>query len=536
MTIFSKVQIIWAETSGLSVPDGGAAETMPALRRQIAAIAEDSPGSFARFDPVPALDDPLTSKDLKDCIAAGEAQIAPDLRNKALILWPSADGKTLSTTEAAPPAPWNGILAADLQSLGRFQIADKVVTAFRRSVAAAETGPRFVSLVTGTGLDAGTDVYRPRETPARTVPAAARSWSNIWAVAGIVLFIVASFWSMSIGTVTRLSEVQFARQLDNGAEMCSTDPGTAIDPASYFALPKNWLQGSDGSCLNEWGKAVHTSFAAGGTDLWSKTVFWFAGWSLSSNGLSFSLVLPTYAAMISMVFLAVSAGCGIVGRPLGLLIDGRNRMSLTRAQFSVWLIIIMGGLTTAALFNTGFWGGDMARVQDGITKLSDLAKNDVTLKDLPLALSRLSEFVPQMDAALWALIGITAGTTILSSQILKAGGNAPGAITRRTRILKNISPDDAQLSDMVYGETEEADGVIDFSRVQTVAITGLLAAIYTGLILQAGQNLGGLTATSAQEFGRQVFATMPPAGGTFLLLLGASHVTLLAGKLQGLMR
>jgi hypothetical protein len=156
MDIFSKVQVIWAETTGLSVPKGGAAETMLALRRQIAAIADDSPGSFARFDPVPARDDARTSKDLADCIAASEAQIAPELRNKALILWPSADGKTLSTTEVAPPAPWDSILAADLQSLGRFQIAEKVVTAFRRTVAAADTTPRFVSLVTGTGLDAGT--------------------------------------------------------------------------------------------------------------------------------------------------------------------------------------------------------------------------------------------------------------------------------------------------------------------------------------------------------------------------------------------
>ncbi|MBC7477824.1 MAG: hypothetical protein H7317_06980 [Pseudorhodobacter sp.] len=535
MDVFSKIQIIWAETTGLSVPTGGAAETLIALRRQIAAIAEDSPGSFARFDPVPALDDVTTSRDLADCVAASEAQIVPELRNKALILWPSADGKTLSTTEATPPAPWDSILAADMQSLGRFQIGGKVVTAFRRSVAAADTAPRFVSLVTGTGLDAGTEVYRPREMAARTVPATAKRWSNIWAVVAIVLFIVASFWSMSVGTVARLSEVQFARQLLAGAPNCSTVTD-ATDAVSYFSLPAAWLHDDDKSCLAEWGKAVRTSFAAGGTDLWSKTVFWFASLSLSSTGLSFSIVLPTYAAMISMVLLAFSAGYGIVGRPLGLLIDSRNRMSLTRAQFSVWLIIIMGGLTSTALFNTGFWGGDMARVQEGLAKMSDLARNDVALKDVPLMLSRLSEFVPQMDAALWALIGITAGTTILSSLMVKNDDNATGEVTRRTRLLKNDSPDDAQLSDLVYGETVQADGVIDYSRVQTVAITGLLAAIYTGLILQAGQNLGGLTATSAVEFGHQVFATMPPAGGTFLLLLGASHATLLASKLQGLLR
>ena len=45
-----------------------------------------------------------------------------------------------------------------------------------------------------------------------------------------------------------------------------------------------------------------------------------------AEGSSVSLVLPMALALISLVLLFVSAGYGIVGRPLGALIDDRNRI------------------------------------------------------------------------------------------------------------------------------------------------------------------------------------------------------------------
>lgn len=98
-------------------------------------------------------------------------------------------------------------------------------------------------------------------------------------------------------------------------------------------------------------------------------------------------------------------------------------------------------------------------------------------------------------------------------------------------MLSNPDPKDAALADLVYGETEEDDGVVDATRVQTVALTGVLAAIYANLVLEAAERIGGLSATSAVNAGAQVFANMPPVGATFLWLLGLSHGTLIAGKL-----
>jgi hypothetical protein len=61
-------------------------------------------------------------------------------------------------------------------------------------------------------------------------------------------------------------------------------------------------------------------------------------------------------------------------------------------------------------------------------------------------------------------------------------------------------------------------------------VTGVLAAIYVNLILEASERIGGLTSTDAVNNGAQIFASMPPVGGTFLWLLGISHGTLRGGK------
>jgi hypothetical protein len=144
-----------------------------------------------------------------------------------------------------------------------------------------------------------------------------------------------------------------------------------------------------------------------------------------------------------------------------------------------------------------------------------------------------------MDAALWALIGITGGTAVVSSMIMNPGApGAPGAGTqvlraRRTHVAFNQSVDDAQLSDMVYGETEDDADVVDSARVQAVVMTGLLAAIFGNLILEAAGGIGGVTILAAARNGVQVFTGMPPAGATFLWLLGVRHGALLGSKLLG---
>jgi hypothetical protein len=538
MDAVTKAQIVWAETKNLRVPKGGDRATLSALRRYVAAIASEAEKTFSRFEALPAHDDDMFAQDVADCAAAAEATTPEALKNLRAIVWPSADGKTLNKDDLKPPAPWDAAAAESLELIGRFTVDGRGVSAFSRSVVAGEDTPRFVSLVTGTGLPPGTGVYIPKETPRKRVDPKATRTAFWLAIATAALFAIACTWSLSVGSVSRAAYSFF--QIP---DKCPT----SIDqnaPATLFGAPRAWLPGADGpgDCLKAWQEASNKALAASDRDWWLKLKSYLARLTTSDPGQAYSLRIPTLMMMASIVLLAIAAGLGVLGRPLGLFIDKRNRMSLTRIQFAVWMVILVGGLASYALYNVGFWGENLSRIREGVAYLEDKGKSDQKLSSWSNALSGLLEYIPNMDVALWALIGISGGTAVVSSLIMQPGTpTAPGAGTRvmparRTRVASNPDPKDAQLADLVYGETEQDDGVVDSTRVQAVAITGVLAAIYVNLVLEAGERIGGLAIGEAVNAGTQVFTSMPPAGTTFLWLLGISHGTLVGGKLLGAYR
>jgi hypothetical protein len=539
MDALTRAQIVWAETKDLRVPDGGDPATLSALRRYVAAIANEAEKTFSRFEAIPARDDDIYGPDVADCAAAAEGLWRRDLR---VIVWPSADGKTLNKDDLKPPAPWDAAPPESLELIGRFKVDDRDVSAFSRSILANEDSPRFVSLVTGTGLPPDTGVYVPRRALRKTVDPKVSRIAFWLALGTLALFAVACTWSLSVGSLSRSAHANFVASVES-PNSCRTsiDPSS---PATLYGMPRAWLPTATGpsECLKAWQTATEAALGGSNLDWWSRLKGWLAGWTVSDAGRAFSLRMPTLLMMASIVLLAVSAGLGVLGQPLGVFIDKRNRMSLTRVQFAVWLVILIGGLASYALYNIGFWAEDLNRIREGLTYLADAGRSDQRLTGWSDRLSSLLDYVPTMDTALWALIGISGGTAIVSSFLMQPGG-PPATIetsrrmpARRTRVLTNPDPKDAQLADLVYGETEEEEGVVDSTRVQAVAITGVLAAIYVNLVLEAGERIGGLTVAEAVNAGSQVFASMPPPGSTFLWLLGISHGTLLGGKMLGAYR
>src|SRR4051794_29573624 len=55
--------------------------------------------------------------------------------------------------------------------------------------------------------------------------------------------------------------------------------------------------------------------------------------------------------MVALAVLALIIGQGITGRWSGVLIDNRNRMTLSRFQILVWTVVIVSGWGAAALWN-----------------------------------------------------------------------------------------------------------------------------------------------------------------------------------------
>ena len=539
MDALTRAQIVWAETKDLRVPDGGDPATLSALRRYVAAIASEAEKTFSRFEAIPARDDDIYGPDVADCAAAAEG---PWRRALRVIVWPSTDGKTLNKADLKPPAPWDAAPPESLELIGRFKVDDRDVSAFSRSSLANEDSPRFVLLVAGTGLPPDTAVYVPRRALRKTVDPKVSRIAFWLALGTLALFAVACTWSLSVGSLSRSAHGNFVASLkDPNSCPTSIDPGS---PATLYGMPRAWLPtvAAPSDCLKTWQTATVAALGGSNRDWWSRLKGWLAGWTVSDAGRAFSLRMPTLLMMVSIILLAISAGLGVLGQPLGLFIDKRNRMSLTRVQFAVWLVILIGGLASYALYNIGFWAEDLNRIHEGLTYLADAGRSDQTLTGWSDKLSTLLDYVPKMDTALWGLIGISGGTAIVSSFLMQPDKPSAPIETsrrmpaRRTRVLTNPNPKDAQLADLVYGETEEEDGIVDSTRVQAVAITGVLAAIYVNLVLEAGERIGGLTVAEAVNTGSQVFASMPPPGSTFLWLLGISHGTLLGGKLLGAYR
>src|SRR5205085_3845839 len=70
---------------------------------------------------------------------------------------------------------------------------------------------------------------------------------------------------------------------------------------------------------------------------------------LDKNDASTNVSTWIIMAALLILFMFV-LGDGISGRPLGILIDQRNRMSLSRFQMILWTIVVLSGWITAAIW------------------------------------------------------------------------------------------------------------------------------------------------------------------------------------------
>src|SRR5262245_21321560 len=98
--------------------------------------------------------------------------------------------------------------------------------------------------------------------------------------------------------------------------------------------------------------------------------------------------------------------------------------------------------------------------------------------------------LPTVPPYLFRLLGITVGTPFLSRRIstpppIVSPQEQSGVSIQQTTptyLDTNESPSEAQLSDMVVSEVAGQSTRIDTSRVQNVAMTGILVVAYTTLL------------------------------------------------------
>lgn len=208
--------------------------------------------------------------------------------------------------------------------------------------------------------------------------------------------------------------------------------------------------------------------------------------------------LATLALVIAFCLLA---GYMVNGRIDGILINDRNRISLGRLQWTLWLIVLMSGYFVEALWDVGH-----------------------------------ATVLPTMQQDLLGLLGIVSGSSVIGGVIsnTKKQTAAPAAPGRPVPMVKagdapvvvgqldaNASSADASWADLYLGEDVATRYVVDISRLQKLLVTIILIAIYAAWLWQAFGNAPA-----------EGFTEMPKLDdkGTFLWLLGISHGSYLASK------
>jgi hypothetical protein len=220
-----------------------------------------------------------------------------------------------------------------------------------------------------------------------------------------------------------------------------------------------------------------------------------------------SLRLMMWLAVLALLALfALIAGHGVTGLWFGLLIDTRNKVSLSRLQMFAWTILILSGYLAAVMVNID------------------------NHQPEPAAIAIPSE--------LWVLMGISTASLVGSPLILALKKSRPAneeeaertleqLATRvsdpeqllvRGQIILNQRPEAARLADLFQGTETGNAGQLDLAKLQMFFFTLVLLFAY-------GAALGALFGQGGQKI-----TSMPALDAGMLALLGISHAGYLVNK------
>jgi len=230
-------------------------------------------------------------------------------------------------------------------------------------------------------------------------------------------------------------------------------------------------------------------------------------------------VIPGFAApahglvvwLIMLVLLGlclVVIGKGTTGLWEGLLIDTRNKMSLSRLQLVLWTLVVLSALLTVALFNI---------------------RKDAMANPLDIHVS------PQV----WGLLGISTASFVTAATIKSQKKNqnvSVEATERTTEALKKVGDDpkkladpqgslvaferprDAGVSDLFKGDEVVSAAYLDLGKVQVFFFTLIVVFAYAAEV--------GTVLYTTQD----TIRALPDLSTGIVALLGISHAGYLTSK------
>lgn len=439
------------------------------------------------------------------------------------------------------------------------------VDLFSRAAGPEPDGPQLVNWLSGTGLPekrAAASI----DTPERPAP-----MGVAWAlgIAGVCLFVLAGLISGVTGAAIATARNSLATTrpvnesalLVRAATLCQLDraalPGAKRPPLCDTLLPndeafdatksedvKRALGRADaawplmsGCAKDPKGDSCGLAWRAAVSEVesrdWRQFVFKYllaisnAVTGAGADAASISIVAPYFATLIGVAALIVALGLGTRSRAAGVWIDTRNRVSLARAQVTIWTVVVLGAHFVMTMFNVGFAGV--------LELLGDFVNGKY-------------EAFPSFPAPVAAALGIAGGSTILSGLILPTKERRPtldirGAVAdlqkrgspffgnQSSGLDKRASPVDASIADLFMGEEKADADTVDISRLQNVVMTISLALSYAAFVVAMISSVPVLALLSGHD---AVFTALPDPGANFAWMLAVSHAAYLVAKAHDL--
>jgi hypothetical protein len=214
------------------------------------------------------------------------------------------------------------------------------------------------------------------------------------------------------------------------------------------------------------------------------------------------------------------------GRVDGILIDDRNRISLSRFQWVVWLVLILGAYFLESIWNTS-QNLAFPVIQTQLLALLGISGGTAVVSNLISENKKTTAPPPAMPVQAPVSAEPANPPTRMSSTsgpMAIAGAPPPPPATHRVvgALAANATTVEASWSDLFLGDEEATYRSVDISRLQKLIITVLLAVIYlTYLWAKLAEAKAG-TALAMPTFGDDT--------NGFLWLLGISHGAYLAQK------
>lgn len=217
------------------------------------------------------------------------------------------------------------------------------------------------------------------------------------------------------------------------------------------------------------------------------------------RGVAYLAVLAALAVELATI------GRWVSGRPAGVFIDSRNRISLSKVQAGCWTIVVLSAFATAAAFNAA------TEIYEG----SQVGALAITIPgELLLAMGISATSL----VATPALLSIKSDKTPDPSEVAGAKARMVAPVAANGVLLTKCNIGDASWADIFTGEEVGNAGMADLGKIQQVLVTLLLLGTYAAYVF--GQFTG-----SAERI-----ASLPQIDQSFVWLLATSHAAYLAYK------